>query len=491
MTIRDKAMEDLKKDQLLENTEQVNRNKPVSWIVHLLVSLAILLIGFSVIGGMFASKPEARKYGSRPAPSVGVETTKLQPENYDVWIDSYGIAEPLTQTNLVSDVNARVIEVSPNIRAGSSFKRGELLVRLDSRDYEIEVQVAIAAVADAKFKFAQETAQAELAEKDWNIRPGNPAAKELALRKPQVAAAEASLKASQARLARARLDLERTQIRAPFDGKVLRQMVDLGQVVNPSQAIAEIYSIAEMEIRLPIKAIDLDNIALPASGSYENATDSNTALVSFPKVRLEAELGRTTYQWTAELVRSEGAFDSETRMLYLVARIKNPFDSNQLRPGLRVGQFLRAKIEGSQLEQVYVIPRRAVTQDNFIAIAEEGLLQKRKIIPLWTDSDSVIVASTSMSQVARYGNDSFSSDSYGNKRSQNQPTLPALNENDLLILTPTANLVNGTRVKSISEDQSAQRQTQKTAQKENKNQSGGQGINQSAIPQSTTFNNKD
>ncbi|TQV75494.1 efflux RND transporter periplasmic adaptor subunit [Aliikangiella marina] len=407
------------------NPEQLNTT-PVTWLKHLIVSVIILFIAFSVVGAMFASKPEARKFGNRPPPSVGVETTKMQPTDYKVWVDSYGVAEPLTQTQLVSDVNARVISVSPQIRAGASFQKGDVLIQLDPRDFEIEVKVAESAVADADFNYKQEVAQAALAEKDWNIRPGNPEARSLALREPQVAAALAGLKAAEARLARAKLNLERTEIRAPFTGKVLRQMVDLGQVVSPSQAIAEIYATETIEVRLPVKAQDLDNLTIPPAESINDPT----YLGDRPQVIVEAELGRNTFQWKGELVRSEGAFDTNTRMLYVVARINDPFIATQERPALRVGQFLRAKIEGKQLNDVFVIPRRAVSQDNSIAIAEEGMLRKRKIQPLWTDADTVVVA-------VKNDDNTISSD-------------------DTLILTPTANLVDGTRVKSLSEQPSKQ-----------------------------------
>ena len=444
------------------DTEQMQQPNmtTVSWIKHTLVSIIILIIAFSIIGAMFASKPNARKFGNRPPPSVGVETTSMQPTNYKVWIDSYGVAEPLTQTQLVSDVNARVISVSPKIRAGASFEAGEVLLQLDPRDFEIEVKVAESAVADADFKYKQELAQAELAEKDWNIRPGNAEARSLALREPQVAASLAALKAAQARLARAKLDLERTDIKAPFKGKVLRQMADLGQVVSPSQTIAEIYATETIEVRLPVKAQDLDNLTIPPADAFDNPA----YLQRLPTVIVEAELGRNTYQWRGELVRSEGAFDTNTRMLYVVARIADPFSATSERPALRVGQFLRAKIEGVQLDNVFVIPRRAVSQDNSIAIAEEGMLRKRKIQPLWTDTETVIVAAEAGETL--------------------------LANTDKLILTPTANLVDGTRVKSIS-DKSSERglavadKTKTDAQASNKKppqSSGGQAKTAPSLP---------
>jgi len=407
-------------------------NKPVVWGVHLIVTIVIFIIAFSIIAAMFANKPSARKWGGGPPSSVGVETVQLEASNYPVWIKSYGSAEPLTRTQLVSEVSGRVIEVANNIRAGLSFKKGDILLTIDPRDYQIEVDVAKSTVADAWVKYKEELAQADVAERDWNATPGSEGGRDLALRKPQVAAALASFDASKARLAKAELNLERTEVKAPFDGKILKQMVDLGQVLNPSQTIAEIYSTDFIEVRLPVKAQDLAHIKLPDySQTQGNTPEKNQD--HLPAVLFEGELGGKTFTWEGKLVRSEGAFDSSTRMLYVVAKLDNPFVSSPELPALRVGQFLRAKIEGNQLMDVYAIPRRAVSQSNMIALANNGLLQKRLISPLWTDAQSVVISASSGI------NDNSA----------------AINSSEQLILTPTANLATGTRVKSLNDDQAS------------------------------------
>jgi hypothetical protein len=119
-------------------------------------------------------------------------------------------------------------------------------------------------------------------------------------------------------------------------------------------------------------------------------------------------------------------------MLYLVAKLDNPFVSTNQLPALRVGQFLRAKIQGKALNNVYAIPRSAVSQNNMIAVAEKGVLKKYKINPLWTDANSVIIAADS-------NNHDLST------------TVAVINSSDQLILTPTANLASGTRVKSLNQ----------------------------------------
>lgn len=408
-------------------SEKPSYIKSVNWIVHIIVTLLILVIAIGIVSMLFGSKPESKRWGSnREAPSVVVDIADIEVSDFQVWLDSYGTAQPLTQTALVSDVSGRVIKVSPNIRAGMSFEKGEVLVEIDDRDLMVEINVAKSNAAEAELRYLQEVAESELAAQDWNKRPLSDTARTLALREPQVAAAKAALDAAKARLSKAELDLQRTKIRAPFDGKVLSQAIDVGQVVTPSQSIANIYSTEAIEIRLPVKVGDL---------AYFNVDDNADNQVP-ARVSLIGELGNRTYEWTGTIVRSEGAFDPATRMLYLVAQVDQPFVNNDQRPAMRVGQFLQARIEGDLLKDVIVIPRRAVSQDYQVSVADEGMLRKRQITPLWTDANSVVISSSSGGQY------------------DEQLKLETLNAGlqltDKLILTPTANIPSGTRVKPIT-----------------------------------------
>lgn len=405
-------------------------NKKVHWAVHIVVTIIIVAITIGILSTLFSSKPQTRKWGGGEAPNVVVEIASLQQQDYAAWIDSYGTAESLTRTQLVAEVGGRVINVSPNIRAGGSFTQGDVLAYLDDRNFRMAVDIAASALADSEVRYLQEVAQADLAAQEWNERPNNDAAQLLALRKPQVAAAKAAMQASKARLNNSKLDLERTQIRAPFDGKVLQQMVDIGQVVNSTQSIADIYGTDVVEVRLPVKLADLEHLMIPE----DNETSQDQ-----PKVLLTGEFGSRTYQWQGQIVRSEGALDPATRMLYVVAQINDPFIANEQRPAIRIGQFLSAKIEGRLLEDVYVIPRRAVSQNFVVSVADEGLLKKRKVTPLWTDAKSVVVSALA------------DSESILAQTTTGGPRLDSLRSSDLLILTPTANLPEGTKVKSLTE----------------------------------------
>jgi RND family efflux transporter MFP subunit len=415
----------------VQNSEVYERKVP--WLAHVIVTVVIFGFCFVIVAGLFSSKPKANRWGDRPAPSVAVEVTPLQTKSFDIWVDSYGTAQALTETRLVADISGRVVAVSPNIRAGGVFSKGDILAKIDSRDFEVELDIAISQAADIEVKYIQELAQAELAAKEWNETPESKAARKLALREPQLAAAKASLQAAKSRVKRARLNLLRTEVVAPFDGKVLEQLIDIGEFVTPSQTIALIYSIDVVEVRLPIKVDDLEHLLLP-----EGVTLAN----ELPEVLFESDMGNKTYQWIGKIVRTEGAFDPRTRMLYVVAQIEEPFIPKEHRPAVRIGQFMRAKIEGKRYDDVFVIPRRAVSQDFMVSVADNGVLKKRKINPIWTDSNAVVVAPQQSNTLLAVNYQS----------PNNNVSTELLNKSDMLILTPTANLPDGTKVKPLGGD---------------------------------------
>jgi RND family efflux transporter MFP subunit len=415
----------------VQNSEVYERKVP--WLAHVIVTVVIFGFCFVIVAGLFSSKPKANRWGDRPAPSVAVEVTPLQTKSFDIWVDSYGTAQALTETRLVADISGRVVAVSPNIRAGGVFSKGDILAKIDSRDFEVELDIAISQAADIEVKYIQELAQAELAAKEWNETPESKAARKLALREPQLAAAKASLQAAKSRVKRARLNLLRTEVVAPFDGKVLEQLIDIGEFVTPSQTIALIYSIDVVEVRLPIKVDDLEHLLLP-----EGVTLAN----ELPEVLFESDMGNKTFQWIGKIVRTEGAFDPRTRMLYVVAQIEEPFIPKEHRPAVRIGQFMRAKIEGKRYDDVFVIPRRAVSQDFMVSVADNGVLKKRKINPIWTDSNAVVVAPQQSNTLLAVNYQS----------PNNNVSTELLNKSDMLILTPTANLPDGTKVKPLGGD---------------------------------------
>ncbi len=349
--------------------------------------LPLVVIG--VLGAVawiiLKNPPETSFRGQSSGPQMTVETQTIAPVDFQVSVPSYGIVRPRIQSLLVAQVGGQIVDKATNFDEGGYFAEGEVMLTIDPRDYQADVMIAEASLADARQTLAEEEARAEQALVDWNRLGNEGEASDLVLRKPQLAAAEARVSSAEANLIKARLDLERTQIRAPFDGRVLRQIVDLGQVVSANTQLAEFYSVGIAEVRLPIANKDLTFVDLPESGNGTGAATTTATLYS--------ELAGNDV-WEARVVRTEAAIDDTARQLHVLVHVDDPFTANEAhRVPLKIGQYVTASIEGRLLEGVFVVPSSAIYQGSYVYVVEDGALQRREVEIAWSDVDQAIIAS--------------------------------------------------------------------------------------------------
>ncbi|NRA82888.1 MAG: efflux RND transporter periplasmic adaptor subunit [Gammaproteobacteria bacterium] len=346
----------------------------------------LVLVGF--IGTAYVitqTPPQARKRGAKPPSMLSVEVKKLQQQDYQVIIDSFGKVIPKTQGSLTAQVSGIIVEVSANYNEGSFFHAGDIIVQVDPRDYLIQVEAAQAELAQTKVAFDEEVALSKQAIKDRKTLGHSKLASDFALRKPQMAAAKAKMQAASAKLKLAQLDVERTEVRAPYDGRIVNKSFDLGQMVNSNSTIAEIYSTDVAQIRLPIKNSELALINLPnnnRSSSAISSIESNVQLIN--------SLGGPVQRWPATLVRTTASVDQNSQLLHVIAQIEQPFSHATLR-ALSVGQFVSAKIKGKLINHVIIIPNSAIYQGSYTYVLSDGKLERRDItIDFQDDSQSLI-----------------------------------------------------------------------------------------------------
>jgi multidrug resistance efflux pump len=156
----------------------------------------------------------------------------------------------------VPQVSGPIIYASPALVDGGDFKKGEVLVRIDPADYQLAVTLARARIkeTESSLKLAEEEAAA--AQEEWQLlnedKPGSrrklPA---LVAKLPQLEAAKARLAADGAELKKATLNLARTKMKAPFNGRVSEENVDIGQYVSTGQNLATLFSTRAAEIVVP------------------------------------------------------------------------------------------------------------------------------------------------------------------------------------------------------------------------------------------------
>jgi len=341
----------------------------------ILLPLLLIVGAIAITGVLIAKRPEAAQDPAVPVPLL-VSSTVARREAVTHMVDSQGEVKPRTETTLMAEVSGQIQAVSPAFVAGGYFKAGDVLLRIDPRNYETQVKRALANVARARTQIATENALAGYAVEDWErlreLRATTRTASDLTLRRPQLAQAVAELESSEADLKKAEDDLARATIRAPYAGMVRNKRADVGQFVSLGAPLAEIFAVDYAEVRLPLTQIDLDYIDIPEPGSE--------SLVS--EVTLFATIGQTRQAWSAELVRTEGVFDATTRVLYGVARVEDPYALNQeqAREPLRIGTFVTAQVTGRDGGLLFVVPRVALSgTDRLWLIDKEDRLQATQV----------------------------------------------------------------------------------------------------------------
>ena len=198
-----------------------------------------------------------------------------------------------------------------------------------------------------------------------------------------MAGAEANLRSARADLQKARLDLERTEIKVPFYGRVRERNVGIGQYVTAGTIMGRVFSIATVEVRLPLTDAQLVELNLPM-GYMANSTEEA------PMVNFSATLGNHEYTWQGEIVRVDAAVDQETRLIYATAEVADPYGlgATEGMP-MAVGMFVSAEIDGVSEQSAYVMPRLALrNQDKVYVINAENRLEIRTVNVLSTSEDA-------------------------------------------------------------------------------------------------------
>ncbi len=355
-------------------------------ILRLLLPVGILAGGIGVLVLLVVTKPQAER---KAPPDIipEVETKILEPEAYTVQIETQGTVKARTQTTLIPEVSGKITEVNARFREGGFFSEGDLLLRIDPSDYAAAVTLAKAEVAEARLRLAEEEAQNRQAKEDWErLGKGEPA-DDLVLRRPQLALARANLEAAQANLRQARRNFERTIIRAPYDGRILRKNVDVGQVVSPGTNLATVYAVDYAELRLPVTTAEYDllNLPLPRRGEEIDPVAEQSVPVT-----LRTRFGKREVNWEGRIVRVEGAIDTGSRQVYVIAQVDDPYGRRYEEP-LKVGLFVEAVIEGRTFEEVYRLPRTALREGKYVlTLTEENRLRRVPVDPLWTTAEEVV-----------------------------------------------------------------------------------------------------
>jgi RND family efflux transporter MFP subunit len=368
------------------------------------VILGFLVVAVFLVWFLKATKPEALEKSAEVDKPL-VEVMPVRFASITVKVDSQGMIQAKKRTQLASELSGKVVQISDKFNKGGQFKEGETILELDSSSYLAAVAEAEAALVEAEVELTTEKAKAEQARLDWQ-RLGKGKASALTLREPQLRRAESQISATKATLAKAKRDLQRTVIKAPFDATVSAKSTEIGNFLAPGSPVGEFFQTAPLEVRTPLSLHELQFLNTSPDGKI------------IGDVTLTTTIGDQEAKWKGRIDRTEGQVERESRAIYLISEI----DPKQNRVGNPIppqpGLFVNTGISGRKFDHVARVPATAFLDLNrVVLVSKEGKLEFRAVKVLRREGDYVYVSD-------------------------------GLNENENLCLTELATMIEGTLVES-------------------------------------------
>ena len=352
-----------------------------------LLPLLVLVGGIAGAALLILTPPQAERTEpvSRATP---VSVLEARRETHRVIVTARGTVIPDREIALQSEIAGRIVEVGNNLIPGGQVAEGELLVRIDPRDYRLVTAQREADVARARFELEVEEGRGRVAEREWKLlgsdTESSSASRRLALRKPQRQNLRAALEAAKSGLEKARLDLARTEIRAPFNALVQEESVDVGQTVTPQTRLARLIGSERFRVRVSLPVGDLQWVELP------NGDAPGSAAVVFQETGDGKPIRRR-----GRVARLLGNLEPTGRLARVLVIVDNPLRLSEsgARLPLFIGAYVRVEIQGPHIERVVAIPRKALREDRTVwVMTDEDELALRPVYITWRGEDTVYVS---------------------------------------------------------------------------------------------------
>jgi RND family efflux transporter MFP subunit len=367
-----KENKSIKKDP----NEKTRRSRGTLIGASLKIVLSVLIVTGAVVvyRHQINTSPRAgRKKPPRQAKLVQV--IPLRKDNCTTMVKGNGLVEPAQQVTLHPQVIGKIVEVSPDVVPGGYVQTGQKLMAIDHRDYEIQVRQRQSEVAKAVKDLKVEQGNQAVAKQEYEILDEviTDEDRELVLREPQLLSALAAHESAEAALEKARLDLVRCDINAPFNAVIQQKHTDLGASVSTNSQLVTLIGTDEAWIEAKVFTNQLKWLDIPKRNGDlgANVTIRNTGVWGEDRFR------------TGRVICLLGELETQGRLARLLVTVDDPFclkPQNHNLPQLLMGSYISAEIEGRNLSDVFPIQRSHLRDNDTVWIMDDsGQLEIRKI----------------------------------------------------------------------------------------------------------------
>lgn len=352
-------------------------------LIKVVAPLLVVAASAAAYALLQVSRPEPEK-NEDVLRAAAVYTTPVIHESGALEVVTQGEVRSRTEIDLISQVGGRVISVSPEFTEGGKIEPGTTLMQIEDTDYRLALSEAQARLAEAELAVQQALADQDVAQKQLR---NDANASDLALKKPQVAQARAMREAARAGMEQAQLNLQRTRVSLPFHGRFASTRVHIGQFISPGTVLGRVFGTEVVEVRLPLNNRQLASLGLPIG----YIAPQNGGL----PVTFSAEVAGREHIWQGTLERLDASVDPDSRMLYAIAEVVDPYTTGAADSGMpmAVGLFVEARIRGRRLEQGMSIPGSALRAGNTVYVVnEENLLEVRRVEVVHSTAEKAFIS---------------------------------------------------------------------------------------------------
>jgi len=366
---------------MAEEKQTKKKKRNLAKISRFILPLILIIVG--IIAYSYFTNNKVKMERKPPTKQAAlVETITLTPDNHQSYVEVMGTVRPSREVTLKSRVTGEVIFVSPDFVQGGLIKQGETLIKLDESDYLIDLKKAESSLEKAVADMSMEQGQQTIALEEFKLLKDIHVAKgisksDLALRKPQLAMALAMVDSARADVERARLNLSRTTITAPFNALIIEKQVNKGALLTTQGPVAVLVGVDTFEIEALVPPDQLSAIRI----NEKNGSKAWISSQSANNVR------------TGMVVRTTGQITGKGLLAEVLIQIKDPLGLNNIEneAGILLNDYVDVRIAGKIFENTFKLSRAFLKEDNTVWIYNEGKLDIRKLKPVWREKDYVLI----------------------------------------------------------------------------------------------------
>lgn len=363
---------------------EVQKNTPfIAKVAKFAIPMMLIVAGGVAFAYFKATAPTIERVPPQRSAAV-VQVMPVAESETRTVVTAMGTVVPSREVTLKSRVSGEIRSVANQFVPGGRIAKGEVLLSLDPSDIEVEVSKAESALAEARAALAIEQGSQTIAREEIRLlsemSADGVAETDLALRKPQLQQAQAAVASAEADLRKARLDLERTVVRAPFNALIIDRSVNVGTYVSAQDTLATLVGTDEFWVEAVVPLDQLSLIDLHHEGGCP--------------AQIQSQSGGGG-RWQGRVVRIAGKLNETSRMATVIVAVAEPLEplNDSVAARLMIDDYVFVEIAGRSLTNVIELPRSALQDGNTVWVFGDNRLDIRSVSLAWKNADTVFIQS--------------------------------------------------------------------------------------------------